>query len=270
MHGPDERPEADVGLATQHLTPAERRAYWVAAMERIREEHIDLAWSHYVLRLLREVFNANASLRDKGGFIIEATARMYATHTLMVLRRDLDSQANTENVRNLLYDLRDNATELTRASYLELWQGADEELVKLGSSQFDDWKPIRVEGDSSGDYIDPNEIEGHLDDLLEKLGRAREYAERLLAIALRRPRTQAHFCEMHEAMDELRTLINKYYVLLTASSMAKWEPVPPVQHSRPIHRGVGARRPGLHTCGRGPLARPTEALHPLRNLVICA
>lgn len=216
-----------MGLATQQMTPAARRAYWVAVIERIREEHIDIAWSHYVFRLLREVFNANARLQVKGGFIIDAVARMYVSHTLMVLRRDLDSQANTENVRNLLYDLRDNAIELTRASYLALWKGADEMLLKIGSNQFDEWKPILVEDDSNKDHVDPRVIQGHLDGLMEKLKRAREYAERLMAHRTSKPEDlKLTFGEMHAAMDELRDLINKYYVLLTASSMSKWEPVP--------------------------------------------
>lgn len=216
-----------MGLTDLGLAPEERIAEWKRVMERIRTEHIDLGWSHYVFRLLREVFNANAGLRESGGFLIEAIARMYVSHTLMVLRRDMDRQSGTENVRNLLYDMKSYAELMTRERFVSVWNPDDEFVRKLANSRFEDWGVVRHDSGPDSDYIDPSSVQKDVDDLEIRVTKAREYAERVMAH--RTPMSDEGFSityrEMHEAIDALRETINRYYALLTGSSMIGWEPV---------------------------------------------
>lgn len=215
-----------MSLNRSSLTEGERFDEWVRIIRRINGEHVGQGWSHYVFRLFRAVFNANEQLREQGGFLLNAIADMYTTHTLMVLRRELDRQGGAENLINLLYDIRNHPNVITRARFMEIWE-ADGPLADHAEEQFKDWEPIGGSSGSDSDYINPDKVQADLDVLTRAFEKVRQYAERTRAHRRELdPEVSVTFAEMHSALRELRRVINKYYALLTASSMAQWEPVP--------------------------------------------
>jgi hypothetical protein len=214
-----------VTLSNPDLTADERCEQWVRIVNRIREEHIGLGWTHYVFRLLREIFNSNERLRETGGYVLSFVAEMYVTHTLMVLRRDMDRQGGTENLLNLLYDMKRHARIINRSRVVRMWSPDD---ASYAEADFERWSPVSSESGRDYDHINPEAVQSDIDSLDRRVARVREYAERTRAH--RTPALDSEvsvtYDEMHTAIRQIRNVINRYYTLLTASTMGQWEPVP--------------------------------------------
>ncbi|PIU49919.1 MAG: hypothetical protein COS92_04125 [Desulfobacterales bacterium CG07_land_8_20_14_0_80_52_14] len=209
------------------LSDDERYDEWKRIIELIRKEHVGLDWAHYVFRLFREVFNANESLRQCGGFLLDTIAVMYITHVLMGFRRDMDIQGGTENLINLLYDMKKHANQMTRRRFLSSYGDTDETLTRIQNDRFDEWSPLIGHYGPDTDHIDPKRIQADIKKLKNAVENVRLYAERI--ISHRTPhdtRLTLSFGEMHSAIHELRKIINWYYLFLTGGSMGNWEPIP--------------------------------------------
>lgn len=164
----------------------------------------------------------------------------------MEVRRELDIQAGTENLRNLFEDIIENQTVQTRARYLAQWGAADDELANRA---FDSFAPARVAGSPNDDYIDPTVVQADLNRLVAD-------AERLLVFA---ERTRAHrtpdqnidrtitLRNLHAAIADTRESVDKYCELLTLGVVVDWEPTPPYDTMAPFGRpwvtdAAGVRR----------------------------
>jgi hypothetical protein len=205
--------------------PADRHATWVRVAERIYAEQVGQGWRHQVFRLFRAVFATNRELAAEGGFLFKWMADNYVDAALMVIRRELDIQAGTENLRNLLEDIVEHPEVLTRARYLAEWKpGRD---LEFANRIFDSFTPVRVQDDSNADYINPTDVKADLESLVADADRLRVFAER----------TRAHrtpergidptvtFGELHRPIADVRRVVEKYYAILTLRSVADWEPV---------------------------------------------
>lgn len=216
-------------LRLNNLTDDERLDVWKRIIKRIADEQGRQAWSHYMFRLLRAVYINNDKLSAEGGFILHWTAQNYVDTALMLVRRELDRQAGTENLRNLLFDIIDHPTVLTRARYKAGW-GQDEFLYEnLADRAFDKFNPKRVDGNPSSDYIDPQLVKADLDQVVSDAENLREYAERTRAHRTPQPNiSQADitFAELHKTIEDVRNTVSKYHSLITLGSIASWEPTP--------------------------------------------
>jgi hypothetical protein len=171
---------------------------WSRIIERIKCEQVNEAWSHYMFRLLRAVFIANPSLSEKGGFIFEWMVDNYVDAALMLIRRELDLQNGTENLKNLLLDLIERPTVVTRARYLSRWEEPFDPW--FANLVFDGFNPIRVEGNVNADYLNPEIVRADLNQLDASAGHLREYAERTRAHRtpeLRLDTTDMGCCRFH-------------------------------------------------------------------------
>ena len=209
------------------LSGDDRYKAWRGVIERIYREQVQQAWNHYLFRLLRAVFVTNPRLSEEGGFVFQWMVENYVDAALMLLRRELDQQAGTENLRNLLFDMIQHPTVLTRARYRAAWgpQGVFEK--QQAERSFDTFNPKLVDGD--GDHIDPAIVKSDLDQVVASAERLREYAERTRAH--RTPERNVDtasitFAAMHEALTDVRGVVAKYYALLTLDIVGQWEPVP--------------------------------------------
>lgn len=216
-------------LRLGNVSDDSRYEAWSRVVERIYREQVNQAWSHYMFRLLRAIFATNPGLSDKGGFVLQWMANNYVDATLMLLRRELDQQAGTENLRNLLIDMIERPTVLTRARYRSKW-GLEGPFDRSHADRvFDRFNPRRVVGDADADHIDPDAIRADLERMFTSAERLRVYAEKTRAH--RTPErnvdtTGMTFNTMHDAIADVRSVIGKYYSLLTLNSIAQWEPVP--------------------------------------------
>ena len=208
----------------QGTSDDDRHVEWRRVVVRIHDEQVQQAWRHRMFRLVRRVFNANTRLASEGGFIFNWMAENYLDASLMLVRRELDRQDGTENLRNLLDDIIGHPSVLVRTRYVAQWPPAE---AAWASQVFDTFHP------ASGrtrdvDFIDPAQVRGDLERVDADAERLRTYAER----------TRAHrtpergidrtvtFRDLHQAIADVRRVVGKYYALLTLSSVAEWEPVP--------------------------------------------
>jgi len=217
-----------MSLRLQACTADERHAHWVRIVGRIRGEQKDQAWSHYLFRLVRGVYTANDRLASNGGYILNWLVGTYVDSALMLIRRELDQEAGTENLRNLLFDISENPTILNRRRYRAQWGARDRFDLDTADQAFDSFAPIR--GDHpDADHVDPAAVKADLAKLGADAESLRRYAER----------TRAHrtpergistsgltFAALHQAIADIREVVGKYYALLTQAVIAEWEPVP--------------------------------------------
>jgi hypothetical protein len=209
-----------------NISADDRFAEWTRVCERAYAEQINQGWRHRMFRLLRAVFNKNAALAADGGYIVNWAAAMYLDAALMCIRREIDSQAGAENLRNLLDDIAQTPTVLTRARHVAQWPRDDQDMAH---GAFDSFNPIRIAGDPATDHIDPAIVRADLDSLVEDVERLRTFAER----------TRAHrsppqgidptitFRDVHPAIRDIRQVLAKYYEILTSKPIIVWEPSPP-------------------------------------------
>jgi hypothetical protein len=214
-----------MGLRLPKTTlPDDRHAAWVRVVERIRAEQVSQAWHDQLFRLVRAVFTNNRTLSDQGGFLFNWMKENYGDASLMVVRRELDKQRHTENLRHLLEDIIEHPEVLTRARYVAQWPRAE---AHLADGVFDQFTPAKVPGSPHEDYIDPNVVKADLDRVIDDAARVRDYAERTRAHrtpeqGLSGPIT---FRDLRQALVDIRSVVGKYYALLTLMSVTEWEPV---------------------------------------------
>ena len=204
-------------------------------VERIHREQVDQAWRHQLFRLVRAVFASNQDLSDSGGFLFNWMAENYIDASLMVLRRELDTQSGTENLRNLLEDVTEHPKVLTRARYVAQWKPGETDWA---NETFDSFKPLKIDGSPSDDYIDPAVVRADRDHVLADVKRLRTYAERT-----RTHRTPEQgidhsitFRDLHRAIADVQRIVGKYYALLTLRSVVEWEPAAQYDTIRPFTR----------------------------------
>jgi hypothetical protein len=225
-----------MGLRLDGLEDDARYDAWIRIIRRIYDEQVAQAWGHYMFRLLRAVFVTNRRLSEEGGFIFEWAVHNYVDATLMLLRRELDGQAGTESLLNLLFDVIEHPTVVNRARYRARCRP---ELRWHANQYFDVYGLVRIHGRPEADHIDPARIRADLDRVATGAEHLRVYAER----------TRAHrtpgagvdtagltFEALHEALGSIRDIIAKYYGLLTHGSIAQWEAVPQFSTIQPFTR----------------------------------
>jgi hypothetical protein len=216
-------------LRLNNITDDERLDVWRRVIKRIADEQGRQAWSHYIFRLLRAIYIKNDKLSAEGGFILNWMAQNYVDTALMLVRRELDHQAGTENLRNLLFDIIEHPTVLTRARYKAGWDQNEFLYDDIASRAFDKFNPKRVDGNPSADYIDPDLVKADLDQVVADAESLRRHAERTRAH--RTPQrnisqTDLTFAELHKTIEDVRSTVSKYHSLITLGVITNWEPVP--------------------------------------------
>ena len=219
------------------ISDDERHAAWIRVVERIYHEHGDQGWNHYMFRLLRVVFDNNERLSDAGGFIFNWIVEIYVESALMLLRRELDQQAGAENLRNLLFDIIEHPSVLTRARYRAAWgaQGFDRTQADRAFNLF---SPRRVAGTPDADCIDPAVVRADLEQVGKDANEIRVYAERTQAHRTPKPKVDTpDIPALHKAISDVQHTIAKYYAIVTLGSLiARWEPVPQFDTIAPFMR----------------------------------
>lgn len=221
------------------ISDDDRHAAWIRVVERINREQQNQAWSQYMFRLLRAVFVTNGRLSDEGGFIFNWIVEIYTDSALMLLRRELDLQAGAENLRNLLFDIIEHPNVLTRARYRAAWGNRGRFDREMADRAFDSFNPRRVAETPDADFIDPEVVRADLVQVVEDAEEIRNYAERTRAhrTAARRVETpDITFGALHEAISDVRRIVEKYYAILTLGIIRRWEATPQYDIIAPFMR----------------------------------
>ena len=202
----------------------DRHAAWVRVVERMYGEQVNQGWHDQLFRLVRAVFSTNQSLSAEGGFLFTWIAENYIDASLMLVRRELDVQAGTENLRNLLEDISEHSEVLTRARYIAQWLRKLGE-TRLANREYDSFNPVRASESRDADYIDPELVKADLDQAVADAERLRIFAERTRAHRTPKQGVDVTLTlnDLHHTLVDLRRIIGKYYALLTLKSVADWE-----------------------------------------------
>ena len=182
-----------------------------------------------MFRLLRAIATINPWLAEHGGFFADWIVSTYVDATLMLLRRELDKTAGTECLLQLLYDMRDYPTVVTRTRFV-----ADRpaDMRDLGDKAFSKY------AGGPGEHLSLDTINADLERLKE--------AE---AIRVHAEQTRAHrtpvqaidpgtmtFEELYTALVTVRSVVNKYRDVLGVGPLSQWQPVEQFSVIEPFFR----------------------------------
>jgi hypothetical protein len=207
------------------ISDNDRYAAWVRVIKRIYMEQDKQAWNCKIFHLVRTVFNTNDDLSKHGGFIFNWIAENYVDASLMVIRRELDKEDRVENIKNLLYDIQKHPEVLSRTNYIAPWPA---ELHNQANKIFDSYNPITIPGNPDADHINPQDVKSELSKLNKEFERLRIYAERTRAHRTSQNGidTSIKFRELHKAISDIRSAIEKYCRLLTPDLVIDWDATP--------------------------------------------
>src|SRR4051812_46079338 len=99
----------------ERQTDDELFADWVRWIGRAYDEAISQGWRHKMFRLMRGIYEQNPDLQEQGGFFLQWAADNYVAATAVAFRRELDTQAGTENLYHLLQEMRRRPDVICRA-----------------------------------------------------------------------------------------------------------------------------------------------------------
>jgi hypothetical protein len=173
-----------------------------------------------MFRLLRAVITLNPRLAEVGGFFANWIVANYVDSTLMLLRRELDRQDGTECLLQLLYDILDHPTVVTRTRFVANWSANTR--PRLANESFSEYA-----GNTEGEYISDAMIREDLDRLREAED-LRVHAEQTRAHRTPTrsidPREMT-FYDLHKALLTVRDVVGKYREVLGLGTMSPWQPV---------------------------------------------
>jgi hypothetical protein len=205
---------------------------WSEWMDRIYQETIALAANRQMFRRIAKMFEKNKRLQEVGGHVWDWLKRNYVDSATMSMRRELDRQPKTQNLRHLLQDIKTNPKVISRNRYRAMWplDGMDkkvQEFQKLRRElSFDSFHLIKDPRDEALDYLDPSIIKADLEALTAATERVRTYIEQVVAHRTGSRAATVTFDDFDAAVDAVQEIFKKYYLLLTQTSIAQFEPVP--------------------------------------------
>ena len=89
------------------MTDDELFADWQTGVRQIYDEMIALGWNRRMFKMMREVVNNNARVRETGGHVVDWMLTNYLLSAAMSFRRDVDQQGSTLSMRQLLYEIEE-------------------------------------------------------------------------------------------------------------------------------------------------------------------
>jgi hypothetical protein len=188
------------------LTPEQRYAEWVRYLEAAYKEIIHAFWNRKVFRAIREMFDKNPHLRDgEGGPTAWAwVAEMYSHYAVMLVRRELDSQAQVLTLTRMLYDMEKHHDVLVTLAKGSVVPSIDD-----------------VRADREGLQAGTQKVV--------------EYGHRIVAHRTPPCAPDITWGELDDALRALRHTLIKYNGVLNASDLASATPQPRFDWLAPFH-----------------------------------
>lgn len=205
---------------------------WSDWVETIYNEAISLAHNRAQFRRIAEIFKNHRRLQKVGGHIWEWIRNNYVAAAAMSLRRELDKQAGTRNLRHLLHEIKARPNIICRARYREMWSldGLDKKTrefqAALREKTFNKFQLVKDPKNDALDHIDPKMIVGDIQNLDAQTDKVRTYVEQVFAHRTGQRPSNVTFDEFDAAVDAIQEKIKKYYLLIIQSSVSRFEPVP--------------------------------------------
>jgi hypothetical protein len=197
----------------------ERWRTWITGP--IRADVIGMHHRRSVWKRVNEIVAANQELRERPSTFWDFLGQTYAATQAIAIRRQADTRPDVASLALLIKQMRDHAQALTRDSYVSLFGQSNELMVQRGHEGFDQ---LATE---DGDHLDPAIPTADLEALKDAAKRVRLYANEHIAHAAANPTVpeMPTYGDLHETIDALGAICQKYTQALTASWTVQWEPV---------------------------------------------
>jgi hypothetical protein len=199
---------------------------WLVGMERIYSEMISLGQNRRMFKMMRDVADRNARLRETGGHVLDWMFENYALAAAMSFRRDLDRDMSTLGLLNLLYEIADRPTIINRGRYRAKWKPTRDSERWMCEHAFDSFNPTKYPSEPERDHIDPAVVNSDRERLLAETEKVRRFVEQTFAHRARGTPETVTWGEFHSAIDVMVEVFKKYYALLTQASLTGIEPTP--------------------------------------------
>ena len=190
---------------------------WTGWIERVYDETVTLFAYRSFYRGVTEMTQANDEIPPSSFF--DALGAWYATTQAMGVRRQMDVGTDAVSLAKLVTNMADHPQVMTRERFLSLW-GHEEHWRRRGNEQYD-----RYAGDGA-ETIAAERYRADLDRFQETARPIKDYVDRLVAHNDQRQLTRLPTYEdLNAAIELLEEMLNKYMVLLKATSVPSADPV---------------------------------------------
>ncbi len=190
---------------------------WRKWIERIYNEVVTLFLYRSFYRGLAEITQANDEIPPSSFF--DALGAWYATTQALAVRRQTDTGSDAISLAKLLENMAAHPQVMTRERFADLW-GDEEHWRDRANEQFDAYVG------EDADTISAERYRADLDGFQETARPIKDYVDRLVAHNDQRElENLPTFKELNAAIDALEELLNKYMVLLKATSVPTADPV---------------------------------------------
>jgi hypothetical protein len=190
---------------------------WTTWIERVYDETVTLFAYRSFYRGVSDITQANKEIPPSSFF--DALGAWYATTQAMGVRRQTDVGADAVSLAKVLTNMGAHPEVMTRARFLSLW-GDEDHWQRRGNEQYD-----RYAG-AGADTIAAERYGTDLDRFQETTRPIKDYVDRLVAHNDQRQLTRLPtYEELNAAIDLLEEMLNKYLVLLKATSVPSADPV---------------------------------------------
>lgn len=199
---------------------------WRQEYETIYNDVVDLHHKRHIFRDTMAIIERNPALRAEGGYVFENwLVENYAVTLAVGIRRQGDRASDVISTAKLIADIENNATVITRDwfvnEYLVNAPANDKAFWKHAANEdFDKFAP---DGAASPSV---SLIRADQDRLQSVVGRVRHFVNKRLAhYSTKGYQGPVTFKEVHEALDELGVLLQRYSLLLKQSGLLAAEPI---------------------------------------------
>nr|WP_290226542.1 hypothetical protein [Trichocoleus desertorum] len=184
---------------------------WNRWVQVLREQITRLVRSNYIYAETRKIVVENSAINNSNLFYDWLT-RNYVDATLMGIRRQLDEHPDCISLIKLLRDLQINNTLLTREKHLALYL---KDMQALGHNTFD------ILADKDLDVFPEKILEIDLQQLEKIKALHKEFTDRRVAHYEKVSEVPSFgtFQDLDDAISILGNIFQKYFLLLTASSI---------------------------------------------------
>jgi hypothetical protein len=201
----------------------QRIAKWTKWIEGdVTNEVIQVNHHRQIYERIGEIVREHGDLPESAFW--EYLGSTYAVSQAVAIRRLVDTHRDTVSLRNLIAEIADDASRLTRDFWVGLWDTTDPIDVMFAERQWSDHY-----GGEVGDHLDSAIPARDLERLTTSTDPVKEYVEKHVChIDRRRPEPTLTFNDLHDASVVVGELFKKYASLLTAKGWALLAPV--IQH----------------------------------------
>jgi hypothetical protein len=208
------------------MDPDELFDRWIADMKSIRDDIHELFRLRRTFRDVADVFRNNQRLRETGGHVWDWMLLNHVAAVLIRLRRQVDNQNNTVNLKKLLHEIIANPHVISRARRRPRYPVKSELLGGLIDREFTENWVRQPQADRGDDHIDAEILRADLRQLEHTLEGVLQVANRVIAHRARVPAPGVTFGDVDRGFDAIEAVLIKYYALICGSSLMQAEPTP--------------------------------------------